>query len=625
MNIIHIINGINVEPPTNYEELSIELNFDNDTIERTASVTRFTWFGESAEILINIAAQGLTGGVGVFGGVTHTIDVTNDAGARETLLNGYIDLTSSEFGNDEAGNAYVSADTIPKAEIDWINEVGDGFTFEYLYEQTGELSEDDEVYVPYVISSIPNYTDSFLVILTLTFVILEIRQLITDLTNKTTESATYIDSVGGVVGLVFKIIWGILLLVTIVELLLDLADLIIQKVKYHPAMSVNRQIEAACSHLGLTYKSSILQSPEWDGLHIMPERFSNPDAQSDSRVKGFFKPDSSEQHGYFNGTFGDMLRGLKVMFNARVVVVNGEFRFEPRLKNANSGTFKMPQYYNPEFRLNADKVVSNYVVDFRYDTTDKNTIDSWKGNNVQVQLEHIVSPPRQLSLLKGFSRQSIPFARGFRKNNLNSLEKIADTLLDSLDPFIGSLIKIGNAGIRLLNFIFDQINKVTKALRTIGIKIDFDLPEYELLEDPNLGDLIDNRIGMLKLESDYFTVPKILLLKVGSSSDNTKIRTDNQDKINARYLYENFHNTNSFAPSSKSAQRYVYNYLNVELNLVDFKKIQDEQVVKLPSGSLADVISCKWNPSTRLADMEVEERRIYDNNLREKIIEPTGR
>lgn len=621
MNQIHYINGKVVKPPFNYQETEIEIVFEEDSEQRNSTVTRFDWRNTEFAILDNYRKAGTTGGRGVLEGIPHIIKVVEN-GQEVVFFDGYIDLRTAQWGKDQ-----VQADSISRIQLDWLNEVADGFSFQYLKEGAGELTDDDQVYVPYVISSIPDYLEAFMIILTLTFVILELKRLITDIVNKITESAGYLSSVSGIINLIFKIIWGLIMLVTIIELILNMVDLLIQKVKYKPAMNVNRQIEAACNHLGLLYQSSILQTPEWEKAYIIPESLSNPATQSDSRIKGFFKGDDTQQNGYFRGTFGDLLRAMKDAVNGRIVLTDDTLKIEPRLRTANSSTFRLPSQWRPkfEFTLNADSFVSNYTIDFRYDTTDGNTIDNWTGNNMQSQLQPKTKNSRQLTLMSGLRRVQLPFARGIKKTELTPVEKIVDTLLEGLDPVIGSVITIANGAIAVLNQIFDIINKITRALATIGLRINLNLPQYAPLEDPNLGDLLDNRIGMLKLDNDDFAIAKLVMLDVGETDDKTKLAPENETIIRAKYLYENYHITNSFAPEQDGAQRIIYRYENVELNLADYLKIEAQAVVKMPDNQVAEVLSCRWNPSNRLATIDVAVRKLWTTNIEETIFEPIGR
>ena len=615
---VHYLNNKQVKPPRNYQDISIELNFESDSEERGVSITRWEWIDETAATLKEVLEGGLTGLTGVFVGVPHRIEVIEN-GVTVELFTGYVDLTSADFDQD-----LVTADSIPFDSPEFINDKADGFSFEQLY-SNGELTDNDVVFVPYVISAIPQYTQAFLVILTLVFIVVELKKLITELTQKATESATYIDSVGGLVGLIFKIIYGILLLITIVELLLNMADLIIQKIKYKPSMSLNRQLEVAAAHVGLIYESAFLQSTAWNKAHIIPESFSNPNTQSDSRIKGFFKGDTNEQHGYFNGTFGDLLRAIKAMFNARIVVGDGKLKIVPLLRTATNGTFKLPKYYNPEFRTNADALISNYNIIFRYDSNERNTIDSWTGNNMTSFLDITNATDKRLRLTKGFKQVQIPFARGIRKDDLNDVERIMDAILDGLDPIVGALIAVSNAAILIINAIFEFIEELNSKLSVIGISISLDLPELQAMEDPKLSSLIDNRIGMLMLENDFITVPKFIMIDIGDEDIKTKLAPENLTHVKALYLYNEFHFTNSFKASKKSAQRIRLNYDKVEMNLSEFNTVASEGIVKLSDGTVADVISCQYNPSSRLGNFKIEKRELYANNLSETISEGAGR
>lgn len=617
MHQIHYIQGKVVNNPKNYEELSLEIIFDDDGNQRQANITTWEWIDEAAAILTQIKDEGISGGVGILEGIPHTIEILENGQSEKIEL--YIDLSTATFNRD-----LVIADSIPQKQLDWLTERADGFSFAYLYD-IEEITDDDVVFVPYIISSIPNYTDAFLVILTLTFVIVEFKKVITDLTESIAKTAGYISSVSGLIQLIFKILYAIIVIAAIVELVLDMVALLIQKVKYKPSMSVNRQIEAACSYLGVNYKSPILQSGEWAKAHIIPETFSNEYSQSDSRIQGWFKGDTNEQHGYFNGTFGDLLRALKDMFNARILMDNGTLTILPSFNPSTSSTFILPNHYNREFKTNADQINSNNLLSFRYDSSDANTIDKWTGNNVQSTLTPIKVINKELALMKGFNNTQLIFARGIKKTEFTTLEEIADDLLDAVAPVIGGLIKVGNGGIKVINAILKFIEDLNSKLSVIGININLDLPEIEEIEDPKLDELIDNRLGMMNLEKDYFQVPKFVLLDVNDSDDKTKLAASNQTQVNANYLWENFHQSKSFKPSAVSAQRILKEYTNVEMNLTEFQQVLTEGLAKLPNGTVCDVTSCKWNPSDRLATFSIEIRQLYTNNLKETKQIPTGR
>ena len=492
----------------------------------------------------------------------------------------------------------------------------------------GLLSDSDKVFVPYVINSIPNYKDIMIATLTIVFISQEFESVKSRVLKAAAELATLLESIGGVLEVIFVVLYTIAYIVTVVKLVLDLIDLIIQRVKYVAGMNVNRMIRAACTKIGYNFESPILESSPFDRLYIIPEAQEPPFTQTDDRIKGFFFGDPIEQTGYFKGTFGDLLRGLQEMFDLRIVADNNTLKLLPRQKPLNTASFILPRYDVTKWRTNADRLVANNVLSFQIDQVDGNTIDQWEGTNVQSVLSPITQTDKKMNLLKSVRKIQIPFARAYRKNDLTTVEKVAAALLDTLGTVLGALITVSNGIIDGVNAVIDAINNIIDKLGTIGIDIPFEIPNIERITDPRIQDLIDNRIGMLLLEKDMIGVPKICLLDVNSDERKTKISTDNDTIIRASYLWNNYYKDSSFAPTSTTAQRYIYDFENVEMNLSDVQNVINEGVVKLPSnlgGNIAEVVSCEWNASTRLANFVVKVRKIYTNNLKEKVNEPSGR
>jgi len=619
MKQIHRINGQVVNPPSNYEELELSINYDNDNPNRTINVTRFDWRFEEWAIIKAIYDSGVTGGNGIFEGIPHTIEL-KEGGTSITLLDGYIDLTTAVWDENQ-----VEADTVPRAQIDWLNDVAEGFTFDYLKERGLIIPARDYKFMPYVLDSVPNYKEAFIVQMTLTFVIIELQSVISDLTKEGTKISTIIDAAGGVIGLIGTVIYVIGLFITIIDLLLDLVQLIIQPIKYKPMMSIKKHIEIACQHLGLTYSSPLLQAEPYNRLYVIPESFSNPEQQADDRIFGFLSPDENNQNGFFSGTFAELLRAVKDMFNARIRIESNQLQILPSLKQLNSASFTLPDYDIDRFETNASEVVGTYMISYSYDTTEKQTIDNWQGNNYQVVLQPKTSTSDDLRLIKGLTRVQIPFARAIRKTKLTVPERLADTLLNVIGPITSVLVSVANVAIKGINAVIRTLNKVKKALAVVGVKIKVDLETIDPLNDPELADAIDNRVGVMLLDTDIISVPKVTIARIGSTNRKNKISDENDSYLTANQLYNRHHYTNSFAPNSDNAQRIIWNFDNVEMNLSDVQTVESEGVVRLPGGNIAEVIEFNYNPSTRLCNFVVHERKLYTNNLTEVKIEPIGR
>ena len=390
-------------------------------------------------------------------------------------------------------------------------------------------------------------------------------------------------------------------------------------------MSVNRQIEAACSYLGLKYTSSILQNTAFNNLHIIPEAFAPPATQADDRIKGYLFGNKIEQTGYYTGTFGDLLRRITGMFNMRIVSSSKGLELLPMLKPLTSARFTIPDYYIPQFTTNASDLVSNLQLRFETDMVDLNTIDNYKGTIVQSQLIHpsVSKAERKLQLLKGFNQVSFGFSRAIRKNKLTQPEEALDTLLEVVGAVIGALISAANAVIDVVNQIMQKLRDIKRILGRIGIDIKADFDPVPTLDDPNLGDIIDNRIGMMLLDRDQIGNAKIVLLDVNADMKKTKIAVNNNTQLSALNLFNTFHKSKSFAPGKNSAQRYIYSVPKVEMNLNDVLTVMNEGNVRFKN-KIMEVVSCSWNSGTRLADFVVKERKNYTTNLVETISEPDG-
>lgn len=616
MKQIHYINGKEVKPPKNYQDVYLQGNKDNDGVEIATSVKTFEWINAEAAILKGIFQSGI-GGQGILAGVPHRIVLTEDS-TTITIFEGYIDLQTATYDQD-----LVTADSVPERSIEWLNDVASSVSFERLYSET-KLNVTDVVFVPYVLTSIPNYQNTMLISLASTYIINSVIQQTIRITQAISKGTFVVSAVSGIIELVAEILYTIILLISLIKVILDLVDLIIQKIKYVACMSVNRQIEVACQELGLTYQPGVLAQNGLENMYLIPRTYTNEETATDDRIVGFLSPNSKEQVGYYSGTLEDLLRELRILFNLKYKVQSGILTPELQNQAPTQASFTLPPIDNDRFTVNADELISNYYLEFAIDTTEKNTITRWEGNNVQVSLQYKTAPAKEYRLLKGFTRVSTTFARGFRKTELTSPERILNAFYKAINAPLGALIKLANTGVKIVNGILDLLNKLAKALKVIGINLDIPEDRPKKVEKPKLTP-IENRLGMLQLENDFFNVDKLVILDVNSSPVKTKVSALNELVLNARSIYEAFHKTKSFAPTADSAQRYIYEYENVQVNLTDIQQIINDGAVKLPSGEVCELVSYEYNAEARLAKFVIRQKKLYSNNLVENIVVPTGR
>ena len=615
------LNNIKVNPPKNWKEFGIELNFDKDkeTVKQQVTITDFEFVRENSDIINKWITDGLNNGVGVFEGIPLKIEVERN-GTVETPFNGYLDTT--QFGRISQNRT--TAKAIDLGGVDWLNDVADSFTFAYLYDQ-GKITQNDFIDVPYIINSIPNYTDAAVSVLGVYVMVKEIKDAIQRLIEFVSDMPVYY-VFSTYIKLILYIIYLILLIIALIKLVKTIILLIIQPVKYHKAMSLHTQLSRGCDALGLTFKSPILESGEFKDTYIIPSKYYNPVNSKESQILGFTEP-SINQIGYYQGTFGDLLRETKKMFNAKIMIKGTELWLVRDDFTESTNQYTLPPVYNPYFNLNTGEFNANTYITFLTDGIDKNTLQDYQGTSYQV----IIQPSRVINqnmvLMKGLDEIRINFALAKRKETFTDPEKIFNVFLKVFDAIVGALVKVVNAIIFVLNLIITLVNNILKKLATIGIKIKFQLPLIPKVNMPNFKNDIENRIGMLIIEKDIVNVPKVCLMTLGSSSKYNKLHVSNRSIMSAQNLYNNFHYVKSFVPTSdkpNANQYYLKDYENVPFSFDDFEKVKENNCIFTSDGEEAQIDSLQWNVWNQKANMKLRINKLYTNNFGIITLEPDG-
>jgi hypothetical protein len=622
----YINNVLSVAPPQNHDEVEIELNFDRDkdTFTQTVTVNSYDYVKDLNDVIINVIDGGLTGASpGIFEGIPYKIEIESGTDIQKPF-DGYIDLTDDA----EISCNKTIAKVVEKSSIDWLNEVADSFTFEYLFKETGEITTADFYWMPYVLNSVPNYKEAAISLLSVGFIEQQIEAAIEKIAELGVEMANPFEA-SSIVRAVLFVAFLIILIASLIVLIKTIVLLIIQPVKYHAGMMAFDLCQKGAEHLGYTFASpDILETTDLKDLFILPQKPANQVNPSENKILGFTTP-SITQEGYFKGTYGDLLRGFKEMFDAKIIVTPDKKIFLVKQNYSISApVYQLPDLYQPFYSFNTNEFNANYLIEFATDLVDKNTIQNFTGTICQAicKPNSIVNP--EMVLMKGIKQVSIPFALATRKETLTVPEEIIDAFLDVFDVIINGLIDAVNVVIDVYNSIVKVLNKIIDALDFVGINVSWEIPTITNIPAVNLSGLIDNRIGMLVLEIDSTSQPKVFLMVRGSASKFNKVYTTNRDVIAASWLYDNFHISNSFVPSvaypngnqymKKSFEKVPFtfqNYVDVKLNNIIFDF----------TGNIAIIDYLKWNIEKQKAEMRVRFSQKYTNNLNEVILIPDGK
>jgi hypothetical protein len=639
------INGSYVNPPKNIRGLLIELNYGKDQFPQgnTVSITNFEWVRENADWVYNYIQQGLVGGNGIFEAPTFRIDIQNGS-VTKTVFDGYIDLTDgllikqSHLVPTKAVSATTKA--LSHATVDWINDRAGGFTFEYLASlpigTPGAIDSSMYRFMPYVNNSVPNYEQAAICTLMIFSIEQSIVVSLKAIQKDITDVAGFFNTPAGVIKIVIEIAYLLVLIVTIIKVIEDMVKFIISPVKYHAGMYARDLLSKGCEYLGMTFVCDTFSpSSDFYNEFIIPEKLYNAPSTSDSSILGFLVPDLNEQVGWYKGTFGSLLEAMKIKYNAKIIVTtNNEVILIRKDKNAQPAVYQLPDIETgPEkeiipFTYNTSELKSSIIVEFRTDTTEMNTQQNYLGTIYEATVQPKVFTDQSLVMMKDYDNYVIPFARATTKTGLTYPEQVIDNFLTVFDDIANVLVLIVNA-------VTDTINGVVKAVKKIFklVGISLNIPSIPHMNQLNLGQFIENRIGMMVLQNDHFQVAKILILKEGSQSKYNKIHPNNDAIENAKNHWDKFYYVNSFLPASLNPayidrptgnQFIIKRFPKVPFTWQNFLDVFTNNRIKAPDGSDAIIESLKFNPALTEAEMTIRFSKLYTLNLKETFLQPTG-
>ena len=633
MEVTHYVNNIEVNPPLNDEELSIELNFDKGNPDnQSVSLNELEW-GLGDQIVGNDAAHiinqwrldGVNGGVGATEGIPYRLEIT-DEGVTYNVFDGYLDLSTAIWDCDR-----VSVTAVETGGNDWFLSVADSKSYAYIDEVEGLIPDSYTVRLPYVLSSVPDNQEAFLVTISLTFVVItlvgEIESLIILAKGYIANPTDW----GKLAMLVLQLVYVVSLIISLVKLIADLIDLVIQPVKYHSCMSWLNNAKVGAASFGYTFKSSILETGGvYSNSYILPEKDNVGRTSFNDDKKVFGRTNSNDvDKGYFKGTVGDFYRLMITKFNGKLIYEEGNvLRFEREDYTTSAYNYILPPVDQTSYRLNHDELISNYVVSYQTDTNDKNTLQNYYGTETQVITQQ-KSGYNQRVNIEGLIKRNISLARGTRKNDFTYVENIVKSYLN----FISAQVNVYEAAINAVIFSVNIIaNSFLSAISFLAnlLQVPFNVPKIKVGKLPysDLSSSIRDRKGMLLMENDFVSVPKDLILSVNTTSDrSTKLSVNDEIKINSLYLYNNYHAINSFLPTSLKPTGNQYEIHEVEgvpFCFDDYQLVKASNYMKDDIGRDGEILSLNWNVRKLTASADYKVKQLWTNNLKENKITPDG-
>lgn len=607
----HIYNGVELNPPNNYEAIGYELRYDqsgNANSESTVDVEiGIGENGDAFEVAKNWMADKITQGL------PYRVEVSDELGNEFTIFDGYLNLWAAKINEQ---NKRIEARAVETKGLAWLAENGDAVTFDYLF-QKGFIKQSDFVNIPYVINRVGRNSETFLAVLSGFVITNEIRKIIIK------EIPECLGRVGGffttpaaAVEVIALFAYLLFLFISLAAILLEFMNLVINPVKYHKGMRVLDLVRSGCDFFGLKLSSSILESATFRNMVILPEKYVLYQSPA-RRFLGKIRTSEGTENGYYRGTFGQLIEALRQMFYAKVIIKDGTLYFERDNFRLGTPAFKIPAIAGEfqTYQRNFDEFYSTFVLEFIADGDDRNVIQNYKGTSVQVNTTPNLISDQRNNLARRIERVSVPFALARRKSTLNFIETVANGFLLGLQTLINGLIAVANGLIAVANAAIAAINVV---ISTINFLFGTKLKKVHRIDGRIEGikiDIVNQRRNFLVMEEDFVNVPKIMLL-----NDDGKLNAQNEQVLNARYLFENYHYLRNFQLGNN--QWKTLEMPRVQLSYSEVAALRETNYCETADGQEAEIISFKLNPALQITEGSYRVRERYISNLNVEIIEP---
>lgn len=596
--------------PENRRGLSFEINYDPEATQQQVALSNNRWrfAREDRDYIIKNARA--------FIGMKFDL-LLKQNGKPEQLLENYLDFSQDFL---KSRNECV-ATSVRYNSMYWFNDASSAITYEYLFNNnttqglpSGYASWHDwflakQIYVPYVISSLPKTAQAFQAIITGVYIVMAIKECLKTIAQMTADSVGGFTTIPGILKLALELVYLILLIIALVLFITQFLLCIIQPVKYTCGMYYRDLMFALCSYLGMKFVSSIFTdtSSAWYNKIYLPEKyqpFENPKsllgfAMTVIGLYGYTQPtpagtnSTNGQKGFFNGTPFEFFNVVKKEINGKIVIkpdAAGVLTLYLERKDWSNSNVKwqMPAIRNDWTGYNTNDFFATTILTYQYDLSDNNTVDQWQGTNLQITQTNASCPDPFLNLAKKAQTITFEVALAKRKETLSAAETIIQGIMNFLSTFG-------------------------------AVAWDF------------------HRIGMLLLEDDMYSVPKTFI-GVEYAEDGfrkAKIDPNNRAVVSAKYVHDRFYCINNFVPNAnnehgqyllfKPALTHESDENKTPLDYDGYTLLENDNKFNDSNGNECELISAKWVPDPGYLDgLYYRIKHIYEKDLVLTLTEPTG-
>jgi len=575
----YILNGAVRNAPVEWQDVVITAEYDNNDMQPKVSTDSFVFNLQARQDINQWISNGLTGGVGIFEGMNLDLRLYNQDNVQK-IFEALIDFTNDYKNFPDDGETTVSLKD--RDGLDNFFEQLTGTTYGYL-EEIGVFTQNDYITIPYVVEKKFNL---FEILMSSIVLYLMVKELAVSVRNTadgiSSVVALFSIPLGGQIGAAIRVvaitlinlIYTAILLLAIIDMSITLFNTLIQPKREHKGLKLKTALEKVANHFGYDFVAPI---SEYNNVYFLP---SNQNADEKAFL-GFISVTRGTSTGIPNLLdYGYLTEDMFKLGQDLPYAKMGIFGNTIHLRPQNDPFWlQQSQWVAPDVLIktdeyNTDELKATLLLTFITDLNDEWTIDDYFGTSVEVRTAPITVINPKSVLIKGLNETRFPVTLGNRKNDLNAIER----LLKSVGIFIDTVTGAFGGG-------------------------------------SNFAGQVESKIGVLKVSSNWHSIPKLLWL----NEDGT-MPTNHRTLWNTDVLYEKYHKEKSFVRDNWHGQKVVYNDVIIPFGLEDFLILLSNPYFNY-KGQQAKMKKFDWTYGKDEAKISFFVRNPYTYNLREfKII-----
>lgn len=578
----YLLNGIQLNAPIEWEDVTIEADYVNDSVQPSLSIEAFTFALDSRNAIKQWITDGLSSGVGIFEGMPFQLTLFNNLPVQQNFK-AFIDFTKDY--QDFIDDGKVKSSIMKDNSLDSLFERVDSLTFGYL-ESIGVIKNSDYQDVDYIVEKNGNEIEILMLSVILFIMTKELVERIIRLIDNINLTVSAIipclplpTSMIGMIAysillVLLEILYIALILVAIINLGTQLFEILIQPKRTHKSILLKTALAKVCNYLGYNLITPIT---ELNNVYYLP---SNPNLD-EVGITGIISSPSGILKGIPNTldygyNCGEMFELAKKCFNAKISIIGNDVHL--RSENdpfwIQQSTWTPPNILIKQIQYNTSDLKPTKIISFNTDLNDDYTVENFTGTNIEIHTNPNTIINQKAVLLKGLEEVKINCALGNRKNSLTNLE----TFLKEVGGFIDGITGIFGGG-------------------------------------TNLAGKVNGKIGVLKVSNNWTALPKLLYLSGG------KLPTNHRNLWSASVLYNSYHNYNSFVLNNFYGQKILYNDITIPFGFEDYKKLSENSYFYY-KGKQAKISKFVWKVGRDTATVSFWVRDVYTKNLNETQLIP---